>query len=136
MNDFVAANVALLNSAFDAFNRGDTESCLERMASGFLINLAGAPAQLVGREAWKQGVEVLRAGFPDMRMEVQDIFGHGDRVAVRNLLRGTHTGEFQGVPPTGRVVEVMSNEFYRVSGGVIAEEWICTDLAGLMGQIG
>jgi predicted ester cyclase len=54
---------------------------------------------------------------------------------VRNTLRGTHTGEFHGIPATGRSIEVMSNEIYRVEDGVIVEEWIVTDAASLFAQI-
>ncbi|HEV8222907.1 MAG TPA: ester cyclase [Streptosporangiaceae bacterium] len=59
----------------------------------------------------------------------------GDRVAVRLRFRGTHSGEFLGIPPTGRTIEYVSHEFYRIAGGLIAEEWICSDLATLLRQI-
>jgi predicted ester cyclase len=55
---------------------------------------------------------------------------------VRVTLSGTHTGEFLGFAPTGRTVEYVSHEFYRVADGLIAEEWICSDTATLMRQIG
>jgi predicted ester cyclase len=56
-------------------------------------------------------------------------------VAVRLTFRGTHQGEFLGVPATGRSVEYVSHEFYRIAGGLVAEEWICSDLASLQGQL-
>lgn len=128
-------NVQLLRSTFDAFNEGDLETCMARMESDFIINLAGVPP-MHGQETWRQGVEVMRQGFPDMRARIEDIFGSDDRVAVRLTFHGTHTGEFQGFPATGRAVSYTSNEIYRVVNGVIAEEWICSDMAGLMAQLG
>ena len=105
------------------------------LAPDFIINLAGLPHQLRGREVWKQGLEVMRRGFPDIEAHVEDIFGVDDRVAVRLSFQGTHSGEFQGIPATGRTVKYTSIEIYRISGGLIAEEWICSDMASLMQQI-
>lgn len=56
-------------------------------------------------------------------------------LAVRLSFHGTHSGEFLGLPATGRSIEYVGHEFYRVAGGVIAEEWICSDMATLMRQI-
>ncbi len=127
-------NVQLLRSTFDVFNEGDLETCMARMEPDFVINLAGLPP-MHGRDIWRQGVDVMRQGFPDIQAQIEDIFGAGDRVAVRLTFHGTHTGEFQGIPATGRTVRYTSNEIYRVAGGLIAEEWICSDMAGLMAQL-
>ena len=80
--------------------------------------------------------ELVRAAFPDLQARVEDVVAAGDKVAVRVRFRGTHSGEFLGIPATGRTVEYVSHEFYRVAGGLIAEEWICSDMASLLGQIG
>ena len=84
---------------------------------------------------WRQGIDVALAAFPDLRAEVKDCFGAGDRVAVRLVFHGTHTGEFLGIPATGRTVSYDSTELYRVVDDRIVEEWICSDLAGLMRQL-
>ncbi|MBK1787432.1 ester cyclase [Prauserella cavernicola] len=125
----------LLRTALDALNAGDLDACVELMHPNFLINLAGLPTQLVGRDVWRAGVELLRAAFPDVQMEIEDTFAVDGRVAVRNTIRGTHRGDFHGVAPTGRTIEVMSNEIYRVGNGLILEEWIVTDNATLFAQI-
>ena len=44
-------------------------------------------------------------------------------------------GEFLGFPATGRSVEYVSHEFYRIADGLIAEEWICSDMAALFRQL-
>ncbi len=79
---------------------------------------------------------MIKRGIPDLHAEVDEIFGAGDRVAVRVTLRGTHTGEYLGFAPTGRTVRYVSHEFYRVADGLIAEEWICSDTATLLRQLG
>lgn len=129
------ANIALMREAFTLFNAGDFEQCKTLMAPGFIINLAGVPEQRRGFEAWQLGIDIIRQGFPDLQARIDDILADGDRVAIRLTFSGTHTGEFQGIPATGREVAYMSNEFYRIENGVIAEEWICSDVITLMSQI-
>jgi steroid delta-isomerase-like uncharacterized protein len=129
-------NVELLRKAFAAvFSATPPETCAAMLTPDFIINLAGMPTQMHGREAWMQNLAVMRKAFPDSKAEIHDIFGTGDRVAVRLTIRGTHTGEFVGIPATGRAVEYTSIELYRVSGDLIAEEWICSDMLTLMRQI-
>ena len=49
--------------------------------------------------------------------------------------RATHSGEFLGMPATGHAIEYVSHEFYRIADGLIAEEWICSDMATLVRQL-
>jgi steroid delta-isomerase-like uncharacterized protein len=120
----------------EAFNIGDIETCMTRLAPDFVINLAELPEPLYGRETWRQGVEVMRAGFPDIRAHIEDVVAAHDKVALRMRFHGTHSGEFLGFPATGRTIEYISHEFYRIAGSLIAEEWICSDMATLFRQIG
>lgn len=99
------------------------------------MNLAELPEPRRGVEAWRQGAEMMQRAFPDLRADIEDIFAAHDRVAVRLTFTGTHSAEFLGVPATGRSVRCVSHEFYRVADGLIAEEWICSDMATLMRQI-
>jgi steroid delta-isomerase-like uncharacterized protein len=130
-----AANVELVRAGFAAFNAGDTGECLARIAPDLVINLAELPGPQHGREVWRQGFEIMRHAFPDLQAHIEDIFGAEDRVAVRLRFRGTHSAEFLGIPATGRAVEYVSHEFYRIAGGLIAEEWICSDTATLLRQL-
>jgi steroid delta-isomerase-like uncharacterized protein len=129
------ANVELVRAGFRAFNAGDTEACLAIMAPDIIMNLAEAPGPQRGRETWRHGFELMRRAFPDLDAHIEDIFGAGDKVAVRLRFRGTHSGDFLGFPATGRTVEYVSHEFYRVAGGLVAEEWICSDMATLFRQL-
>lgn len=128
-------NVALVRAGFDDFNAGDLDACVSRAAPDLVMNLAESPEPLRGRDTWRQGAELMKHAFPDLAAHIEDIFGAGDRVAVRLSFRGTHSGDFLGLPATGRTVQYVSHEFYRVAGGLIAEEWICSDMATLMRQI-
>jgi steroid delta-isomerase-like uncharacterized protein len=129
-----AANVELVRAGFQVFNAGDADECMALAAPDIIINLAELPEPL-GREAWRQGFEMMRHAFPDLQAHIEDIFAAQDKVAVRLRFRGTHSGEFLGIPATGRTIEYVSHEFYRIAGGLIAEEWICSDTATLLRQL-
>lgn len=61
--------------------------------------------------------------FPDWSEQVLDIVADGDRVVTRYHSTGTHKGEFQGIAPTGRRVEIAEVSVHRVLGGKIVEQW-------------
>lgn len=127
---------AALVLEFEAFNAGDTDRLLAVAAPDLVMHLAELPEPIHGRETWQQGFELMKRAFPDLEAHVDDVVAAEDRVAVRVTLRGTHAGEFQGIPPTGRTIHYVSHEFYRVEDGLIAEEWICSDMASLFRQLG
>lgn len=129
------ANIDLVRRAFDAFNRGEIETCAQLLVSDFVANIPGAPQSIRGRDAWKQGAQEFRNAFPDLQACIEDIFSTEDRVAVRLSFRGMHRGSFQGIPATGRPVAFTSIEIYRVSGDRLAEEWVSPDMSTLMRQI-
>jgi steroid delta-isomerase-like uncharacterized protein len=130
------ANAELVRAGFVAFSAGDVDGCLALIAPDLIINLAELPEPQHGRETWRLGFEMMRHAFPDLQAHIEDIVAAQDKVAVRLRFRGTHSGEFLGFPATGRTVEYVSHEFYRIADGLIAEEWICSDMATLLGQLG
>ena len=130
-----AANADLVRAGFEVFNAGDVGECLALIAPDLIINLAELPEPQHGRETWRQGFELMRHAFPDLRADIEDIVADRDKVAARVRFRGTHAGEFLGFPATGRTVEYVSHEFYRIADGLIAEEWICSDMATLFRQL-
>ena len=129
------ANTALVLESIDALNAGDTERLLAVVAPDIVIHYAEMPEPLQGRETWQQGFELMRNAFPDLEAHVDDLVAAGDKVAIRVSFRGTHQGEFQGIPAAGRTIRYVSHEFYRVENGLVAEEWICSDMASLFRQL-
>ena len=106
-----AANAELVRAGFRAFNAGDADECLTYTAPDLVINLAELPEAQHGRQTWRQGFEMMRRAFPDLRAHIEDIVAAQDTVAVRVRFRGTHSGEFLGFSPTGRSVGYVSHEF-------------------------
>ncbi len=129
------ANTTLLRHSVEAFNTGDTAKLLAVAAPDIIIHYAEMPEPLQGRETWQQGYELMKRAFPDLKIRVDDLVAADDKVALRLTLSGTHQGEFQGIPATGRTISYVSHEFYRVADGQVAEEWICSDMASLLSQL-
>ncbi len=128
------ANAALVVESVEALNAGHTDRLLSLLAPDFAMHLAEFPEPL-GRDAWREGFEMMRRAFPDLEARIDDLVAADDKVALRLTLHGTHQGEFQGIPATGRTIRYVSHEFYRVEDGQFAEEWICSDTASLFRQL-
>jgi len=131
-------NKAVLRRWIEAYNERDLEAEAEVLAPGFVAHVSGAPAplDLEGLEAWRQFSGSFAEAFPDIRLTIQDIAAEGDTVAARVAFRGTHRGEFQGIPPTDKEVSFSSMEFNRVVGGKVEEHWVELDVFGLLQQLG
>jgi len=130
------AHATLVRELVEAFNAGDMAKLLAVAAPDIVSHYAEMPEPLHGRETWRQGYELVKRAFPDLKIRVDDLVAAGDKVALRLTLSGTHQGEFQGIPATGRTISYVSHEFYRVADGLVAEEWICSDMASLFRQLG
>jgi predicted ester cyclase len=88
-----------------------------------------------GRSNYEAACEILWAGFPDLRVEIHDVVAEADRVAVRYTERGTHLGDFMGIPPTGKSYEKHGFTLYRVANGRLAEAWFQEDDLGFHQQL-
>jgi steroid delta-isomerase-like uncharacterized protein len=96
----------------------------------------GFAPQTLDVSGYMENMSALLAAFPDSRFPVDDIVTEGDRVAVRHRMRGTHRGAFQGIPPTGKPVEISAIAIFRMSGDKVQEIWLNADFLGMMQQLG
>ncbi len=81
--------------------------------------------------------KMFHAGVPDLVHEIEEIMAAGDKVIVRFVARGTHTGDLgMGIPPTGNKVEVSSIVIFRIENGRVVEERQDADMLGFMQQLG
>jgi predicted ester cyclase len=88
------------------------------------------------REGFKQFISAFRSAIPDLRITQDDVIAEGDKVVTRYTAHGTHQGELQGIPPTGKPVTVTGIETMQVSGGKIVEGWVEFDQLGMLQQLG
>lgn len=87
-------------------------------------------------EALKQHIAYFEAAFPRYEMIEEDMIAEKDQVVVRLTARGTHKGEFMGVPATGKSINIPGILIYRIANGKIIEHWMQVDAVSLMQQLG
>jgi predicted ester cyclase len=84
----------------------------------------------------RQHYTALLKGFPDLRVEIDDIIAEGEKVAHRFTFYGTHRGEFLGLAPTGKSISSAGIQMNLFSGGKCIEVWSVHDTYGFLSQIG
>jgi steroid delta-isomerase-like uncharacterized protein len=84
----------------------------------------------------RQHVLENNTAFPDTSVTVEDQVAEGDRVVTRWTFRGTHTGTYMGVPPSGRQLTVSGVHIHRIVDGKIVEVWAYPDALGFLQQLG
>jgi steroid delta-isomerase-like uncharacterized protein len=128
-------NKALVERFVEEFwNEGRLSIADELMAPDAQIHLP--TGDVVDVDGLKGFAGVFRGSFPDWHSTFEELVAEGDRVAERWTGRGTHRGELQGIPPTGKRVEVPGSVFYRIVEGKIVEFRGQLDMMGMMQQLG
>lgn len=87
-------------------------------------------------EGWMAQMNTVVSAFPDCKYNPEDIIAEGDKVVVRYSFTGTHQGNFQGIPSSGKKVEIEGIMIIRIDHGKLVEFWVATDMFGLMQQLG
>ena len=106
----------------------------ELMAPDARIHLPSG--EVVNPEEAKDFAARWHESFPDWHSTFEELVAEGDRVAERWTGRGSHYGELQGIPPTGKRVEAPGSVFYRIVDGRIVEFRGQLDMMSLMQQLG
>lgn len=117
----------------EVWNRGNFAVADELVASDYVGHTQ--PDETYGPEGYKQFFATLREAFPDLQFTVEDQIAEGDRVVTRWTARGTHQGEFQGIPPTGKQASVTGITVKRLANGKLVEGWTNADMLGLLQQL-
>ena len=120
---------------WDPENPANPEA-LQRLLSPSVRRHVSAAVPPLDLDAQIERLAGIRAGFPDINFTVEDVVTEGDRVVVRATMRGTHTGEFVGIPPTANQVTVSAVDIFRVEGGQIVDQWGGPDVFDLLRQLG
>jgi predicted ester cyclase len=129
-------NKAKVSRLIEEFvGKGNLAVADEIFATNF-VNHSPAAGTTPDREDIKKYITKLHTAFPDYYNDIEDMIAEGDRVAVRVMCRGTHRGEFMGISPTGRQVNVTAISILRFAGGKVVERWNNTDNLGLLRQLG
>jgi steroid delta-isomerase-like uncharacterized protein len=133
MSTIQESNMDVVRNYLTEVDRGNQEMLFEVMTEDSRFHFGAAE---MDRDACYDVLKSFYAAFPDLTHEVQDLFSVEDRVVLRAVDTGTHRGEFMGIAPTGRSVEISVIAIFRFEDGRIAEIWEEADILGLLRQIG
>lgn len=130
-------NKQLVRQFFELLDRHDTESMGQLLVSNtnYSFHIGGHSSTVDWNEHKRLLIGVNNA-FPDLHHEIVDMVAEGDKVAVRLNVTGTHKGDFQGIPPSGKKLSLDEMGFITIIDGRIVEGWISADTTRLMQQIG
>ena len=133
-----AANKALVRRWFDeVWNKGQ-EATIDKLfaENGVAYGLGDTDVEIRGPAQFKPFFRNMRGSFPDLQITIEDIVAEADKVMVRVLLQGTHSGGNLGPAATGRRIRVAGIVLVRISNEQIIEGWNSWDQLGLLRQIG
>ncbi len=129
-------NKALVRRFLEEVINQRNVSAVDALTAADIMDHALAPGLPPGREGVKQNFSLFLAAFPDLRIDLADVIGEENQVAVRMTLHGTHNGVFFGIAPTSKRVAVTGIHIYRIADGTIVEHWANNDDLGLLQQLG
>ncbi len=129
-------NKELCYRLYAAVSTGDYDAIDRLVVPNFVEHTVVAPGMPAGREGLKALFRMIRQAMPDMVMTPEDIVAEGDRVAIRAVMTGTQTGEWMGIPASGKHVEITVMDLDRIENNQFAEHWGVGDVMALMTQIG
>jgi steroid delta-isomerase-like uncharacterized protein len=129
-------NAEFMNKFVEFINSASETLAYELVSPEAVFYVPGRPEPMLGPAGYLAIVGMMRASFPDIQWTVEELISEGDRVAVRFTMRGTHRGQFMGVPPTEKSITAQALNIYHLKNGQIVKEYGAPDLLGLLAQIG
>jgi predicted ester cyclase len=134
-NGLTKAQQQAIENLYGAFNHKNP-GLLELALMPDWQDIPLGPGQQPGLAGMRPIVEMFAAAFPDVHIEVLDMFGRDGRAAVRARITGTHRGEFFGIAPTGKPIAIAIHEFHTLGEERITHTWHLEDWFGMLNQVG
>ena len=128
-------NIKTQQAFGEAVNSGNLNAIRDLVAPD-AVDHDPAPDQGNGPEGFIQFFTMLRTAFPDMKVTVDHLVADDDNVAFAYTLTGTHSGDFLGVPATGKTIRARGMQITRFENGKQVERWGSSDQLGILQQIG
>ncbi len=133
-----AQNEELIRNYFKELDKGNAEILKEVYTPDAAYYFPSGISESMSVEQEIEMVKMFHNAIPELIYNIEELFSVGDRVIVRFVARGTHSGELEemGLPATGNKVEVSSIIIFRIENGKVVEERQEADMLGFMQQIG
>ncbi len=120
---------------YQAFDNRNIEQALELLAPNFVAHMAGLPKPLDAEGFRDFGMKFYSA-FTNSKHQFEQVIVEENKVVTCGTFTAKHLGEFQGIPPTNKQIEISIMHIDRVENGKIVEHWGQGDAQGLMQQLG
>lgn len=99
------------------------------------INRSAKPGFSSGTDGMVGFLKLFWEAFSNIKVEIHDQVGEGDKVTSRKTIHGTHTGTFMNIPATNKKVEINIIDIVRIEERKYAEHWNVIDMKNLIAQI-
>ena len=128
-------NIAFFQQIIDGMNAQDLDS-LDRLLDPNFIEHDPEPGVEPGIAGIKQMMTMFYSAFPDLHMTVNQLVAEGDIVAGHITTEGTQTGEFMGIPASGKKISITEMHMVRIANGKAVEHWGLANAMAMMQQLG
>jgi steroid delta-isomerase-like uncharacterized protein len=126
----------LVDSVLELWNTGRAEVA-ERLYTETVERYdPNQPNPARGRQEITQYVSEVRIGFPDFKLEIREAIAADDYLVTHWTCTGTHKGEFQGIPPTGKPIEINGVALARIENNKVGKEHVYFDRLTMLEQLG
>lgn len=119
----------------EVWGKGNVD-VLNELADQDVVDHNPLPNQAPGIDGQRQALNLFRSAFTDLRVNIDQLIADGDKVVDHWTTSGRHTGDFMGIPASGKSFTFTGTDISRLSNGKIVELWHVEDVASLMQQIG
>ena len=128
-------NKAIVRRNYETADKNDLATFREQLAPDLVLHYPGMPGPL-NRQALVQMMNIMFSGLTQRQHVFEDQIAEDDKVATRLTLHAVHTGEFQGMPATGKQIAMAQTTIHRIRDGKIVEVWVSSDDISMMKQLG
>jgi steroid delta-isomerase-like uncharacterized protein len=123
-------------AAEEIYNKGNYALIDEIVSNDFVIHSLNPNKEIHGPEGARNFAVALRTAFPDIKFIIKDQFAEGDKVVTHMIAEGTHHGNFQGIPATGKSFKISAIDIDYIKNGKVSECWSNLDELSLLQQLG
>ncbi len=129
-------NATTMRRTYELLNAGDIDGFGDLLTEGF-VEHEELPGLAQGKDGVLEMFRMYRTAFPDLHMVATDLIAGADKVVARVTASGTQTGEFMGIPPSGKPIEVQLIDIMRFDdAGLVCEHWGVMDMLSMLQQLG
>ena len=131
----MSENKTIIQQAIEKWNQSDLAGYLELYDPNVVLHgyPPGLPPGVAGAEAF---YNIIWTAFPGSQLALDEVIAEGDKLACRYTMQATHSGDFMGIPATGKTITLPGITILRFAGGKCVERWNQADMMGLMQQLG